>query len=120
MSYLSHRIKKHRILHTNTTYTLKHSCDTHYLSQNLKNERTYTLELRDSSLYIKDKESNKDIALMLTKEIPNIQEKVILLDSKDLQALQTTLGLYTHRDRVEIYVEVELSTLPADFCAVRE
>ena len=107
MSYLSHRIKKHRILHTNTTYTLKHSCDTHYLSENLKNERTYTLEIRESSLYIKDKESNKDITLMLTKEIPNIQEKVILLDSKDLQALQTTLGLHTHRDRVEIYVEVE-------------
>ena len=41
--------------HTNTIYTLKHSCDTHYLSQNLKNERIYTLELRDSNLYIKDK-----------------------------------------------------------------
>ena len=109
MSYLSHRIKKHRILHTNTTYTLKHSCDTHYLSENLKNERIYTLEIRDSNLYIKDKESNKDIALMLTKEIPNMQEKTILLDSKDLQALQTTLGLHTHRDRVEIYMEVELS-----------
>lgn len=93
--------------HTNTTYTLKHSCDTHYLSQNLKDKRTYTLELRDSNLYIKDKESNKDIALMLTKEIPSIQEKTILLDSKDLQTLQTTLGLHTHRDRVEIYVEVE-------------
>lgn len=93
--------------HTNTTYTLKHSCDTHYLSENLKNERIYTLELRDSNLYIKDKTSNADIALMLTKEIPNIQEKTILLDSKDLQALQTTLGLHTHRDRVEIYVEVE-------------
>ena len=48
--------------HTNTTYTLKHSCDTHYLSQNLKNERIYTLELRDSNLYIKDKKSNADIA----------------------------------------------------------
>ena len=95
--------------HTNTIYTLKHSCDTHYLSQNLKNERIYTLELRDSNLYIKNKESNKDIALMLTKEIPNIQEKTILLDSKDLQALQTTLGLYKHRDRVDVYVEVELS-----------
>ena len=93
--------------HTNATYTLKHSCDTHYLSQNLKDKRTYTLELRDSSLYIKDKESNKDIALMLTKEIPNIQEKTILLDSKDLQNLQTTLGLYTHRDKVDVYVEVE-------------
>ena len=95
--------------HTNTIYTLKHSCDTHYLSQNLKNERIYTLELRDSNLYIKDKTSNADIALMLTKEIPNIQEKTILLDSKDLQALQTTLGLYKHRDRVDVYVEVELS-----------
>ena len=93
--------------HTNTTYTLKHSCDTHYLSENLKDKRIYTLELRESSLYIKDKESNKDIALMLTKEIPNIQEKTILLDSKDLQNLQTTLGLHTHKDRVEIYVEVE-------------
>ena len=75
MSLLPHRIKKYRILHTNTTYTLKHSCDTHYLSQNLKNERIYTLELRESSLSIKDKESNKDIALMLTKEIPNMQGK---------------------------------------------
>ena len=113
MSLLPHRIKKYRILHTNTTYTLKHSCDTHYLSQNLKDKRTYTLELRESSLYIKDKESNKDIALMLTKEIPNMhpnmQEKTILLDSKDLQALQTTLGLHTHRDIREVYVEVELS-----------
>lgn len=69
--------------HTNATYTLKHSCDTHYLSENLKSEKIYTLELRDSNLYIKDKESNKDIALMLTREIPNIQEKTILLDSKD-------------------------------------
>ena len=93
--------------HTNATYTLTHSCDTNYLSENLKDKRTYTLELRESSLYIKDKESNKDIALMLTKEIPNIQEKTILLDSKDLQALQTTLGLYTHRDKVDVYVEVE-------------
>lgn len=93
--------------HTNTTYTLKQSCDTHYLSENLKSEKTYTLELRESSLYIKDKENNKDIALMLTQEIPNIQEKIILLDSKDSQALQTTLGLYTHRDTREVYVEVE-------------
>ena len=93
--------------HTNATYTLKHSCDTHYLSENLKNKRIYTLEIRESNLYIKDKESNKDIALMLTKEIPNIQEKVILLDSKDLQALQTTLGLHTHKDIREVYVEVE-------------
>ena len=93
--------------HTNATYTLTHPCDTHYLSENLKSEISYTLELRDSNLYIKDKESNKDIALMLTKEIPNIQEKTILLDSKDLQALQTTLGLHTHRDKVDVYVEVE-------------
>ena len=99
--------------HTNATYTLTHSCDTHYLSQNLKNKRIYTLELRDSNLYIKDKESNKDIALMLTKEIPSIQEKVILLDSKDLQNLQTTLGLHTHRDRVEIYVEVQRAKRPS-------
>ncbi|WP_233708564.1 T6SS effector amidase Tae4 family protein [Helicobacter bilis] len=95
--------------HTNATYTLKHSCDTHYLSKNLKSEIVYTLEFRESSLSIKDTKSNKDIALMLTKEIPNIQEKTILLDSKDLQALQTTLGLYTHRDKVDVYVEVELS-----------
>ena len=98
--------------HTNATYTLKHSCDTHYLSENLKSEKIYTLELRDSNLYIKDKESNKDIALMLTKEIPNIQEKTILLDSKDLQNLQTTLGLHTHKDRVEIYVEVQRAKRP--------
>lgn len=98
--------------HTNATYTLTHSCDTHYLSENLKNERIYTLELRDSNLYIKDKESNKDIALMLTREIPSIQEKVILLDSKDLQNLQTTLGLHTHKDRVEIYVEVQRAKRP--------
>ena len=93
--------------HTNATYTLTHPCDTHYLSENLKSEKIYTLELRESNLYIKDKESNKDIALMLTKEIPNIQEKTILLDSKDLQNLQTTLGLHTHRDIREVYVEVE-------------
>ena len=95
--------------HTNTTYTLKHSCDTHYLSENLKNEAIYTLECRESSLYIKDKESNKDIAIILTQEIPNIQERQILLDSKDLQALQTTLGLHTHKEIRGVYVEVELS-----------
>ena len=95
--------------HTNTTYTLKHSCDTHYLSENLKCERIYTLECRESSLYIKDKESNKDIALMLTKEIPNIQERQIILDSKDLQTLQTILGLHKHKDTRAVYVEVELS-----------
>ena len=107
MSLLAHTIKGCRILRTNTTYTLKHSCDTHYLSENLKSERIYTLECRESSLYIKDKESNKDIAIMLTKEIPNIQEGQILLDSKDLQALQTTLGLHTHKEMRAVYVEVE-------------
>ena len=56
--------------HTNTTYTLSHSCDTHYLSQNLKSEISYTLEFRESSLSIKDTKSNKDIAFILTKETP--------------------------------------------------
>ncbi len=74
--------------HTNTTYTLSHSCDTHYLSQNLKSEIVYTLEFRESSLSIKDTKSNKDIAFILTKETPQLQEKQILLDSKNLQALQ--------------------------------
>lgn len=85
MSHLPHRIKKYKI--SNTTYTLSHSCDTHYLSKNLKSEISYTLEFRESSLSIKDTKSNKDIAFILTKEIPQLQEKQILLDSKDLQAL---------------------------------
>ena len=106
MSLLAHTIKGCRILRTNTTYTLKHSCDTHYLSKNLKSEISYTLELRASSLYI------KDIAIILTQEIPQLQERQILLDSKDLQTLQTTLGLHTHKDRVEIYVEVEGAKRP--------
>ena len=95
--------------HTNTTYTLSHSCDTHYLSKNLKSEISYTLEFRESSLSIKDTKSNKDIAFILTKETPQLQEKQILLDSKDLQALQTILELHTYKDTRVVYVEVELS-----------
>lgn len=105
MSLLPHRIKKYKI--SNTTYTLSHSCDTHYLSQNLKSERSYTLEFRESSLSVKDTKSNKDIAFILTKETPQLQEKQILLDSKDLQALQTILELHTYKDTRVVYVEVE-------------
>ena len=109
MSHLPHRIKKYKISNTNTTYTLSHSCDTHYLSQNLKSEISYTLEFRESSLSIKDTKSNKDIAFILTKETPQLQEKQILLDSKDLQALQTILELHTYKETRVVYVEVELS-----------
>ncbi|MCI5785988.1 MAG: type VI secretion system amidase effector protein Tae4 [Helicobacter trogontum] len=107
MSHLPHRIKKYKI--SNTTYTLSHSCDTHYLSKNLKSEISYTLEFRESSLSIKDTKSNKDIAFILTKETPQLQEKQILLDSKNLQALQTILELHTYKETRVVYVEVKLS-----------
>ena len=93
--------------HTNATYTLTHSCDTYYLSENLKSEKIYTLELRESNLYIKNKESNKDIALMLTKEIPHLQERQILLDSPHIEQIKTLFRLQKHKDRVDVYVEVE-------------
>ncbi|RDU61320.1 hypothetical protein CQA53_10305 [Helicobacter didelphidarum] len=93
--------------HTNTTYTLSHSCDTHYLNENLKSEIGYILELRESNLSIKDTKSNKDIALILAEEIPQLQEKQILLDSKDLQALQIILRLHTYKETRAVYVEVE-------------
>ena len=93
--------------HTNATYTLTHSCDTHYLSQNLKNERIYTLEIRESNLYIKDKESNKDIALMLSKEIPHLQERQILLDSPHIEQIKTLFRLQKHKDKIDVYVDIE-------------
>ncbi|RAX57193.1 hypothetical protein CCZ01_06935 [Helicobacter monodelphidis] len=75
MSHLPHRIKKYRISNTNTTYTLSHSCDTHYLNENLKSEIGYILELRESNLSIKDTKSNKDIAFILAEEIPQESKK---------------------------------------------
>ena len=93
---------------TNITYDLTQSCDTYYLNENLSKDKVYILQLTESSLHIKDKESNKDIALILTKEFP-IQEKQILLDSQNFQALQNVLNLHRQKDNVEVYVEVELS-----------
>ena len=93
---------------TNITYDLTQSCDTYYLNENLSKDKVYILQLTESSLHIKDKESNKDIALILTKEFPT-QEKQILLDSQNFQALQDVLNLHRQKDNAEVYVEVELS-----------
>lgn len=94
---------------TNATYNLTQSCDTHYLNENLNKDKVYILQLTESSLHIKDKENNKDIALILTKEISYLQEKQILLDSQNFQTLQNVLNLHRQKDNTEVYVEVKLS-----------
>lgn len=92
---------------TNATYNLTQSCDTHYLNENLNKDKVYILQLTESSLHIKDKENNKDIALILTKEISYLQEKQILLDSQNFQTLQNVLNLHRQKDNTEVYVEVK-------------
>ena len=42
-----------------------------------------------------------------------MQEKQILLDSKNLQALQTILELHTYKDTRVVYVEVEKAKRPS-------
>lgn len=98
--------------HTNATYTLKHSCDTHYLSENLKNGVVYILQ-RDANynnkiLIIYSNAIIGYITDTTTQDMANTKGE-ILLDSPHIEQIKTLFDLQRQGDRRIVYVEVELS-----------
>ena len=49
---------------------------------------------------------------MLTREIPSIQERQILLDSLHIEQIKTLFSLQRHKDIREVYVEVQRAKRP--------